>query len=127
MRMRDKIDDLQHRRDAALQGGGADKLEKHRKSGRLTARERIAALVETEKQAKLDALGEAIAEAAGGEYKGTPKSVKSILGKVARKRPASGARSGGNRTVRSPAGTATCRSASLVASRSASLARAPCA
>ncbi len=48
MSMKDKVEDLHRRRDTALQGGGADKLDKHRKSGRLTARERITALVDVD-------------------------------------------------------------------------------
>lgn len=48
MSMKEKINDLHRRRDAALQGGGADKLEQHRQSGKLTARERIAALVDAD-------------------------------------------------------------------------------
>jgi methylmalonyl-CoA carboxyltransferase large subunit len=48
MSMKDKIEDLRRRRTEAELGGGADKLEKHRKSGKLTARERVAALVDTD-------------------------------------------------------------------------------
>jgi methylmalonyl-CoA carboxyltransferase large subunit len=48
MSMKDKIADLHRRTDTALQGGGADKLDKHRKSGKLTARERVAALVDAD-------------------------------------------------------------------------------
>ena len=44
--MQAKIEDLRERRDAAMLGGGADKLEKQRESGKLTARERIDALVD---------------------------------------------------------------------------------
>jgi methylmalonyl-CoA carboxyltransferase 12S subunit len=44
--MQDKVEELQKRRDALMLGGGADKLEKHRKSGKLTARERVDALVD---------------------------------------------------------------------------------
>jgi methylmalonyl-CoA carboxyltransferase large subunit len=44
--MQEKIEDLKRRREAVMLGGGADKLEKHRKSGKLTARERIDALVD---------------------------------------------------------------------------------
>ncbi|HET6410857.1 MAG TPA: carboxyl transferase domain-containing protein [Anaeromyxobacter sp.] len=44
--MQEKIADLRQRRDQARLGGGADKLEKHRASGKLTARERIEALVD---------------------------------------------------------------------------------
>ena len=45
--MKEKIEDLRKRREHVMQGGGADKLEKHRKSGKMTARERIDALVDT--------------------------------------------------------------------------------
>ena len=34
MSMQDKIDDMRRRREAALQGGGADKLDKHRQAGK---------------------------------------------------------------------------------------------
>ncbi len=44
--MQEKIEDLKKRRQKVMLGGGADKLEKHRQSGKLTARERIDALVD---------------------------------------------------------------------------------
>ena len=44
--MQDKIADLQRRRAAAELGGGADRLDKQRQAGKLTARERVAALVD---------------------------------------------------------------------------------
>jgi methylmalonyl-CoA carboxyltransferase large subunit len=44
--MHDKIEDLKKRRGKVLLGGGADKQEKQRKAGKLTARERIDALVD---------------------------------------------------------------------------------
>jgi methylmalonyl-CoA carboxyltransferase large subunit len=44
--MQEKIEELKRRREAVMLGGGADKLEKQRKSGKLTARERIDALVD---------------------------------------------------------------------------------
>ena len=44
--MQQKIEELRKRRETVMLGGGADKLEKHRKSGKLTARERIEALVD---------------------------------------------------------------------------------
>lgn len=47
-KMQEKIDDLRKRRAHILQGGGPDKLEKHRKSGKLTARERVDALIDPE-------------------------------------------------------------------------------
>jgi methylmalonyl-CoA carboxyltransferase large subunit len=44
--IRDKVEDLKKRRDEVLLGGGAEKLEKQRQSGKMTARERIDALVD---------------------------------------------------------------------------------
>ena len=44
--MQSKIDQLRKRREKVMLGGGADKLEKQRESGKLTARERIDALVD---------------------------------------------------------------------------------
>jgi methylmalonyl-CoA carboxyltransferase large subunit len=44
--MQEKIAELRKRREQAKLGGGADKLEKHRQSGKLTARERVEALVD---------------------------------------------------------------------------------
>jgi methylmalonyl-CoA carboxyltransferase 12S subunit len=44
--MQKKVEELKKRREKVMLGGGADKLEKHRKSGKLTARERIDALVD---------------------------------------------------------------------------------
>jgi methylmalonyl-CoA carboxyltransferase large subunit len=44
--MQQKIDDLRKRRNKAMLGGGADKLDKQRKQGKLTARERIEAMVD---------------------------------------------------------------------------------
>src|SRR5436853_116574 len=44
--MEEKIEELRKRRQHILQGGGPDKLDKHRASGKLTARERIDALAE---------------------------------------------------------------------------------
>ena len=46
--MQDKIADLQRRRAAAELGGGADRLDKQRQAGKLTARERIAALIDAD-------------------------------------------------------------------------------
>ncbi|MBS0511887.1 MAG: acyl-CoA carboxylase subunit beta [Proteobacteria bacterium] len=46
--MQDKIADLQRRRAAAEAGGGADRLQKQRDAGKLTARERIGALVDAD-------------------------------------------------------------------------------
>jgi methylmalonyl-CoA carboxyltransferase large subunit len=44
--MQERIVELRKRRAEAKLGGGADKLEKHRAGGKLTARERIEALVD---------------------------------------------------------------------------------
>jgi len=44
--MEDKIQDLRKRRERVLEGGGADKLTKMRKSGKLTARDRVETLVD---------------------------------------------------------------------------------
>ncbi len=44
--MQKKVDELKKRRDKAKLGGGADKLDKQRKSGKMTARERIEVLVD---------------------------------------------------------------------------------
>lgn len=44
--MQKKIDELEKRNDRALAGGGPDKTEKHKKGGRLTARERIEVLMD---------------------------------------------------------------------------------
>jgi methylmalonyl-CoA carboxyltransferase 12S subunit len=44
--MQEKIAELRKRRERAMQGGGADKQEKQRKQGKLTARERINSMVD---------------------------------------------------------------------------------
>ena len=44
--MEQRIESLRKKREELMQGGGADKLAKHRASGKLTARERIDALVD---------------------------------------------------------------------------------
>jgi len=44
--MEQRIEELRKKRQHIYNGGGADKLEKHRASGKLTARERIDALVD---------------------------------------------------------------------------------
>ena len=44
--MQEKIEELKKRRERLMQGGGPAKLEKHRAAGKLTARERIDALVD---------------------------------------------------------------------------------
>ena len=47
-RMREKVEELREAHQEVKLGGGADELEKQRKSGKLTARERIDALVDPE-------------------------------------------------------------------------------
>jgi len=44
--MQSKVEELNERRRELMLGGGADKLEKQRKSGKMTARERVDALVD---------------------------------------------------------------------------------
>ena len=44
--MQEKIAELRRRREESYLGGGADKQEKHRQSGRLTARERVSTLID---------------------------------------------------------------------------------
>src|SRR5689334_7680308 len=46
--MQEKVEELKHRTEEVKLGGGADKLEKQRKGGRLTARERIDTLIDPE-------------------------------------------------------------------------------
>jgi len=46
--MQEKIEELRRKREKTMLGGGADKLEKQRKQGKLTARERISAMVDPE-------------------------------------------------------------------------------
>ncbi len=44
--MLQKINDLEKRNDAAMSGGGADRIAKHKQGGRLTARERVEILLD---------------------------------------------------------------------------------
>jgi methylmalonyl-CoA carboxyltransferase 12S subunit len=44
--MQDKVEELKKRRKSAMLGGGKDKLDRQRRSGKMTARERIEALVD---------------------------------------------------------------------------------
>jgi methylmalonyl-CoA carboxyltransferase 12S subunit len=44
--MQEKIDELRKRRERTMLGGGAEKLEKQRQAGKLTARERVELLVD---------------------------------------------------------------------------------
>ncbi|MDX2175062.1 MAG: acyl-CoA carboxylase subunit beta [Candidatus Sumerlaeia bacterium] len=46
MTNREKIEELRKRREAAILGGGKDRLEKQRQGGKLTARDRLAALLD---------------------------------------------------------------------------------
>jgi methylmalonyl-CoA carboxyltransferase large subunit len=46
--MQEKVEELKSKRQEVMLGGGADKLEKHRHAGKLTARERVDALVDPE-------------------------------------------------------------------------------
>jgi len=46
--MQQKIEELHRRQQEAYLGGGADKQDKQRQGGRLTARERVAALVDAD-------------------------------------------------------------------------------
>ncbi|WP_321474684.1 carboxyl transferase domain-containing protein [uncultured Paludibaculum sp.] len=41
-----RVEELRKKRQQVMQGGGADKLDKHRASGKMTARERVDALVD---------------------------------------------------------------------------------
>ena len=43
---KDKINELHELRAKALEGGGLDKIEKHKKSGKMTARERVQFLLD---------------------------------------------------------------------------------
>lgn len=44
--MKLKLEELERRNDTALAGGGSDKIAKHKKGGRLTARERVEVLLD---------------------------------------------------------------------------------
>lgn len=46
MKMQERIEDLKKRRQKVAQGGGEERLEKQRSQGKLTARERVEALVD---------------------------------------------------------------------------------
>jgi methylmalonyl-CoA carboxyltransferase large subunit len=70
--MQDKIADLRKRRAELEQGGGADKLEKHRKSGKLTARERIDALLDPDSFQEAGMFAEHRATMFGMAGKGMP-------------------------------------------------------
>ena len=44
--LRSLVDDLHERREQARQGGGAEKIERQHEQGKLTARERLALLID---------------------------------------------------------------------------------
>ncbi|MDE2059669.1 MAG: acyl-CoA carboxylase subunit beta [candidate division NC10 bacterium] len=54
-RHKDKLEELRRRREAALQGGGQERSDRHHQSGKLTARERIDLLVDPGSFTELDA------------------------------------------------------------------------
>lgn len=54
-RHKDKLEELRRRREAALQGGGQERVDRHHQSGKLTARERIDLLLDPGSFAELDA------------------------------------------------------------------------
>ncbi|NPV69425.1 MAG: methylmalonyl-CoA carboxyltransferase [Firmicutes bacterium] len=58
MGIEEKLAELQKRRTEVQQGGGPDRLDKQRKSGKMTARERIDALVDAGTFVELDAFVE---------------------------------------------------------------------
>ncbi len=54
-RHKDKLEELRRRREAALQGGGQERVDRHHQSGKLTARERIDLLLDPGSFTELDA------------------------------------------------------------------------
>ena len=54
-RHKDKLEELRQRREAALQGGGRERIDRHHQSGKLTARERIDVLLDPGSFSELDA------------------------------------------------------------------------
>src|SRR5574337_805476 len=52
---KDKLEELRCRREAAMQGGGRERVDKHHQSGKLTARERIDLLLDPGSFTELDA------------------------------------------------------------------------
>lgn len=54
-RHKDKLEELCQRREAALQGGGQERVDRHHQSGKLTARERIDLLLDPGSFTELDA------------------------------------------------------------------------
>lgn len=65
MSLQQKIDTLRSKYDAALKGGGAQRIEKQHQGGKLTARERIAAFLDEASFEEVDAL--AVNPTEGGE------------------------------------------------------------
>src|SRR3990172_9564537 len=55
-RHKDRVEELRRRREAALQGGGKDRIDRQNQSGKLTARERIELLLDKGSFTELDAL-----------------------------------------------------------------------
>jgi methylmalonyl-CoA carboxyltransferase 12S subunit len=70
--MQTKIEELKKRRAETMLGGGADKLEKHRQSGKLTARERIAEMVDPDSFEETGLFAEHRATLFGMEGKSMP-------------------------------------------------------
>ena len=64
--MQERIADLRARRDLLEMGGGHDRTEKLHASGRLTARERIASLVDKGSFEEIGVFAIALSEAQGG-------------------------------------------------------------
>ncbi|KAB2961020.1 MAG: methylmalonyl-CoA carboxyltransferase [Candidatus Methylomirabilis oxygeniifera] len=54
-RHKDRLEELRRRRDAARQGGGQERVDRHHQSGKLTARERIDLLLDPGSFTELDA------------------------------------------------------------------------
>src|SRR5574337_1826909 len=54
-RHKDKLEELRRQREAALQGGGQERVDRHHQSGKLTARERIDLLLDQGSFTELDA------------------------------------------------------------------------
>ncbi|MBI3780095.1 MAG: methylmalonyl-CoA carboxyltransferase [candidate division NC10 bacterium] len=55
-RHKDRLEELRRRREAALQGGGKDRIERQHQAGKLTARERVELLLDKGSFTELDAL-----------------------------------------------------------------------
>src|SRR5574337_1979725 len=55
-RHKDKLEELRRQREAALQGGGQERVDRHHQSGKLTARERIELLLDPGSFTELDAV-----------------------------------------------------------------------